>query len=238
MDREWMRQQLEAFSALAMRYEGSPRAGNGNVTRDRALYDQLHQAEPTIKQILRSLDPQIAEKINIGQMAGVIMARNEVIRGLGILADMDEWAVRLAPDAPALAADQFHPWVWEPAAPLWSAEAYQDGVLAAARTVNRRLQQKLGRHDVGEADLCLQTFEMKDPVPGKPRLRFPGDRNTPTWRARQDGAKYLAAGTFLAIRNVAAHDDEVSWSEQEALEYLATLSVLARWIVECTVESV
>jgi len=160
-----------------------------------------------VRQILRLLDPAIADKIDIGQMAGPAMARNEVHRGLGILADKDEWATRLVPDAPALAADRFHAWVWEPAAPLWNAEARQDAVLAAARTVNRRLQQKLNRHDIGETDLCLQSFDMKDPVAGKPRLRFPGDRTTPTWRARQDGAKYLAAGAFLAIRNVAAHED-------------------------------
>ncbi|MGV9419935.1 TIGR02391 family protein [Streptomyces sp. NPDC003674] len=64
------------------------------------------------------------------------------------------------------------------------------------------------------------------------------DRNTPTWRARQEGAKYLAAGAFLALRNVAAHEDEVTWTEQEALEHLATLSVLARWIEQCVVERV
>ncbi|MDT0464478.1 TIGR02391 family protein [Streptomyces gibsoniae] len=119
---------------------------------------------------------------------------------------------------------------------MWAAEARQDAVLAAARSVNRRLQQKLNRHDIGATDLCLQTFDLKDPAPGKPRLRFPGAGNTPTWRARQEVAKYLAAGTFLAIRNVAAHEDEVSRTEQEALEHLATLSVLARWIEECATE--
>lgn len=235
MDRDWMRQQLEEFLDLATRYDANRRPGD--YIGDPNLYAQLHRAEPTVKQILRLLDPAIAEKIDVDQMAGVAMARNEVQRGLGLLADKDEWATRLVPDAPTLAADQFHPWVWEPAAPLWAAEARQDAVLAAARTVNRRLQQKLNRHDIGETDLCLQTFDLKEPVVGKPRLRFPGDRNTPTWRARQEGAKYLAAGVFLAIRNVAAHEDEVSWTEQEALEHLATLGVLARWIEECTVES-
>ncbi|MEV6027780.1 TIGR02391 family protein [Streptomyces sp. NPDC052036] len=86
-------------------------------------------------------------------------------------------------------------------------------------------------------DLCMQAFDMKDPVAAKPRLRFDGDRNTPSWRARQEGAKYLAAGAFLALRNVAAHEDEVTWTEQEALEHLATLSVLARWIEQCTPRS-
>ncbi|MEV5975781.1 TIGR02391 family protein [Streptomyces sp. NPDC052114] len=235
MDRDWMRQQLEGFINLAARYEATEQPGD--YIGDEGLYAQLHRAEPTVKRILRLLDPELPDKINIDQMAGVAMACNEVQRGLGILAAMDDWATRLLPDAPSLSADRLHPWVWEPAAPLWAAEARQDAVLAAARTVNRRLQQKLNRHDIGETDLCMQSFDLKDPVAGKPRLRFPGDRDTPTWRARQEGAKYVAAGAFLAIRNVAAHEDEVTWSEQEALEHLATLSVLARWVEECTVES-
>ena len=81
----------------------------------------------------------------------------------------------------------------------------------------------------------MQAFDLKEPVDGKPRLRAAGDRSTPMWKARQEGAKYMSAGAFLAIRNIAAHD-ETTWAEQEALEYLAVLSVIARWIEECSVE--
>jgi Protein of unknown function (Hypoth_ymh) len=231
-----MRTRLQEFNDLAVRYESSERSSGGYIG-DQSLYDQLHRLEPTIREILRHLDPKIAEKINIDVMAGTAMARNEVHRGLGILEGMDDWAIHLTQDAPVLPADQFHPWVWEPAAPLWAADAHQDAVLAAARTVNRRLQQKLGRHDVSDSDLFMQSFDPKDPVPGKSRLRFPGDRTSPTWRARQEGAKYLAAGASMAIRNEAAHEDTVDWSEQEALEHLAVLSVVARWVDECEVES-
>ncbi|MEU9631505.1 hypothetical protein AB0D89_32540 [Streptomyces luteogriseus] len=108
-----MRQRLKAFDDLALRYERSTRPGD--YLGDAALHEQLHRAEPTVKQILRLLDPQLAEKINLDQMAGEDMARNEVHLGLGILADMDEWAARLVPNAPTLPADQLHPWEWEPA---------------------------------------------------------------------------------------------------------------------------
>ncbi len=165
------------------------------------------------------------------------LVRLAVAEALGHAKHADEFAMFLRPASPAIQADALHPWVWEPAAPLWAAEAHQDAVLAAARTVNRRLQQKLGRHDIGEKDLCMQSFDMKAPEEGKPRLRFEGDRSTPSWRARQDGAKYASAGVFLALRNLAAHEDEVNWTQQEALEYLATFSVVARWIQECTVET-
>ncbi|MEV5429087.1 TIGR02391 family protein [Streptomyces sp. NPDC052701] len=164
-------------------------------------------------------------------------ARAAALHALGLAQSAEEMAAFLRPTSPALAADDLHPWIWDPAAPLWAAEAYQDAVLAAARTVNRRLQQKLGRHDVGEYDLAMQAFDLKDPVAGKPRLRSPGDRTSPSWRARQEGAKYMTAGAFLAIRNVAAHEEDTDWGQQEALEYLATLSVIAHWVEECTVET-
>ncbi|MCX5234411.1 TIGR02391 family protein [Streptomyces prunicolor] len=163
-------------------------------------------------------------------------ARRAAIGALGRASTADEYAAFLRPTSPSLAADALHPWVWEPAAPLWAAEAHQDAVLAAARTVNRRLQQKLNRHGIGESTLCMQSFDPTSPTEGKPRLRFDGDRDTPTWKARQEGAKYLSAGAFLGIRNLAAHEEQVTWTQQEALEYLATFSVIARWIEECTVE--
>lgn len=208
-----MRDQLNAFDDLVRRYQ-SVSNNSASYIRDQILYDQLHRAEPTVVAILRVLDPALAQKINLDQIAGPAMARNEVQRALGILADMDEWAVRLEPDGPTMPADDLHPWVWQSAAPLWAAEARQDAILAAARTVNRRLQQTIDRHDIGETDLCLQTFDLKDAVLGKPRLRFPGERENPTWRARQEGAKYFGAGVFLAIRNIAAHDDDAQLSEQ------------------------
>ncbi|WP_239109385.1 TIGR02391 family protein [Streptomyces coelicoflavus] len=165
------------------------------------------------------------------------LVRLAVTEALGHARYADDVDAFLRPKSPAIGADALHLWVWEPAAPLWAAEAHQDAVLAAARVVNRRLQLKLGRHDIGEVDLCMQSFDPKPPTEGKPRLRFDGDRDTPTWRARQDGAKYLSAGAFLGIRNLAAHEEQVTWGQQEALEYMATFSVVARWIEECTVET-
>ncbi|WP_309251272.1 MULTISPECIES: TIGR02391 family protein [unclassified Streptomyces] len=63
-----------------------------------------------------------------------------------------------------------------------------------------------------------------------------GDRNTPSWSDRQEVPSTSRLGAFLALRNVAAHADAVTWAEQKALEPLATLSVLARWIERCIVE--
>jgi hypothetical protein len=42
----------------------------------------------------------------------------------------------------------------------------------------------------------------------------------------------MAQGSFAGIRNVVAHSEMPGWSEQEALEYLAVLSTVARWTDE------
>ena len=41
----------------------------------------------------------------------------------------------------------------------------------------------------------------------------------------------MAQGAFAGIRNVATHTND-EWTEQEALEHLAVLSVIARWTDE------
>lgn len=42
----------------------------------------------------------------------------------------------------------------------------------------------------------------------------------------------LSMGTYAGIRNVVAHSVEPGWSEQQALEYLAVRSTVARWTSE------
>ncbi|MET7930523.1 TIGR02391 family protein [Streptomyces sp. NPDC005349] len=160
------------------------------------------------------------------------------LRALALAESAADLEAFLQPGSPALGASTMHPWVWEPTKPLWAAGAHQEAVLAAARTVNARLQQKLGRHDVSETDLVLQGFDLKDPQPGKPRLRVSGDdRSQPSWVSAQEGAKFFGVGCFRAIRNLAAHMESVTWSEQEALEYLAAFSAFARWVESASVES-
>jgi hypothetical protein len=66
------------------------------------------------------------------------------------------------------------------------------------------------------------------------RLHLPGDKNSKTWRSRQEGLHLVAQGAFAGIRNVAAHT-EAEWTEQVALEHLAVLSVVARWADETEV---
>ena len=68
-----------------------------------------------------------------------------------------------------------------------------------------------------------------------PRLRLPGfTPGTDDFKSAQDGAKLFGMGCFQSIRNLTTHQQEQP-SEDRALEMLAALSLLARWIGEAEV---
>jgi uncharacterized protein (TIGR02391 family) len=135
--------------------------------------------------------------------------------------------MNLAPDAPSLIADQFHPHVWAPALALWDTGQYRVAVGQATISLSAHIGKKAGS-SLTERKLVAQVFSPADPRPDLVRLHLPGDKSSDTWRSRQEGLHLLAQGAFAGIRNVAAHTDH-DWSEQVALEHLAVLSVVARW---------
>jgi len=133
-------------------------------------------------------------------------ARSAALQAAGLYQYGEETKLRLQPDAPDLTADRFHPWVWEAARPFSESGNRTEAVGVAARAVNGRLQQKLGRRDLGETKLCRNAFSLTEPKPGEPRLRFASDRTSDTWKSRQQGAENFGAGCFTGIRNPAAHE--------------------------------
>jgi len=133
-------------------------------------------------------------------------------------------------------ADQFHPWVWQAALTLWDSKHYRQAVHAAATAITAHTQTKLGRTDVADDALMQEAFSPNPPQQGKPRLRCPGNPNDQTVKSRQRGALQYAIGCYFAIRNPAAHETG-EWDQQIALEHLAALSVLARWIDGWTLDT-
>jgi Protein of unknown function (Hypoth_ymh) len=227
-----MRERLITYETLCTDADNSDRARGYNGA-DPAIIRELRRLEPTIKKILNGLDSNLAD-FNLEGMTGPLEARGSVQRGLGVLEDQDEWLLRLAPDAPSLPADRLHPWIWDAARTLWESQHYRAAVHRGASAINANLQDKLQRLDVADDKLVQEAFSDKPPEPGKPRLRVPGDPANQTTQSRQRGALYLGLGVFFAIRNPAAHETD-EWAEQESLEQLATLSVLARLIDNSTV---
>jgi len=123
-----------------------------------------------------------------------------------VLRDQDEWAANLAPDAPSLIADQFHPDVWAAASPLWDTGQYRVAVGQAAVSLSAHIAKKAAS-PLSERELVAQVFSPSEPSPGQVRLHVPGDKSSRTWKSRQEGLHLLAQGAFAA--------DE--WPEQVAL---------------------
>jgi uncharacterized protein (TIGR02391 family) len=215
-----MRQKLEEFIAIA---EQSLEASRRD---DYSLLSELRKREYAVKEILKSLDPELAD-FSLGGMVPESTAIAKVERGLGVLADQEEVAARLAPDAPVLPADKFHPWVWDSARTLWESHHYRQAVQTAATTLNAKIQDKVQRRDVSDTKLVQEAFS-------EPRLRLPGDSSSETVQSRQRGAQQLGLACVSLIRNPASHEDE-EWDEQAALEQLAALSLLARLVDESQV---
>jgi hypothetical protein len=133
--------------------------------------------------------------------------------------------------------------VWNAAVDLWSDGHYREAVQAAATALfDSHLPAKVGvpRDGAGGKVLTARFFNLDDAEPGKPRLRFPAfdkTTNPKDWTNAHEGAMYLGMGAAQAIRNLVTHD-VTKLPEQEALEMLATLSLVARLIDRSTLEEV
>ena len=193
----------------------------------------IDHIQPLIEEIARSLDDK-----SVGAVAGLpyraIPASNRLI---GILERQEDFRQILGPAGPTLAASGLNPWVWNAVASLWDDGHYEPAVHQAGLAVQLQTQLKVSRRDLYGKDLYAQAFSVKEPTSKMPRLRFLHiDRNerSDDWTSAHEGAMYLGMGCAQGIRNPQAHPSE-NISEQEALEQLAALSVLARWVDECDV---
>lgn len=158
-------------------------------------------------------------------------------RSLGVLRTDAETRAILGSVAPTMAADALHSLVWGAASKHWDVGHYSAAVQRAATMLNADVQDRVGRHDVSDAVLMQQTFSTDPPQPERPRLRWPGEDSDLTVKAMRQGILNMSQGVFSAIRNPATHSTE-DVARQEALEQLATLSILARWIDRCELVTV
>lgn len=133
---------------------------------------------------------------------------------------------------PTIGAEAMHPMVWGSAARLWRDRHFRHAVAAAAEAVVLMVKSRTGRNDIAETALWQDAFSDRDPLPGKPRLRWPGDAADRDVSSMNAGLRQFAPGVQMTIRNGAAHGT-AELDEQLALERLATLSLLARWVDNC-----
>jgi hypothetical protein len=205
------------------------------------VWAELRHREPETKEILSHLHGDLTDcDFDFDDADGLIQVRDALVQGLAIFDGLDELNREMSSrtsESPVLATDQLHPWIWDAAGALCDIGAYRAAIQAAATAVNGHAQEKLDRRDVADVKLMQEAFSDDPPERGKPRLRCPGDAADSTVKSRQRGALQYAAGCFLAIRNPASHAHR-EWDRQVALESLASLSLLARWIDDWELDTV
>lgn len=142
---------------------------------------------------------------------------------------------------PGFAPSEMHDVVWTAAAAHWTTHQYRVAVREAAEALNAHWKNALDRHDVAETEFWQQTLSAGDPLPGRPKLVWPGDPQDRTTKSMRGGLlpmttllKGLAEGLNLTVRNVATHSRE-ELPEQEAMERLAAYSYLARQLDRCEI---
>lgn len=202
-----------------------PRGDDGEIA------GQAHIVEKILSRVL----PNWRSEVNEDKYHRWGEHREAAVRARAQLVRDQEIRESLGDNAPELSTAELHSWVWSGAKSLWQSGHYREAVEGAIKKLNADTQNKVGRRDVSETDLFKQAFSLDDPKAGKARLRRKGD-GSDTYRSVQRGAMNLAEGVFAGIRNPLSHEADQELSEQEALEYLASLSVLARWVDAATVE--
>ncbi len=101
------------------------------------------------------------------------------------------------------------------------------------------LQERLDRRDVSDVKLVREAFSESPAASSKLRLRFSRIEDDQTRESMRQGVMSFGVGCFQAIRNPVGHlpNEQHELGEQDALERLAALSLLARWITEADIEA-
>ena len=236
---EWAVAQLDDFiAASTSHFEDGPPGTVGfgsyktSATED-DLVKKVEVVEPILDRVVagwRDFKIDTIRKKWDKHRVAAIRAREGLLR-------QDEVRKNLGDDAPEISASNLHHWVWSGAASLWQSGHYRSAVEDAAKKVNAETQSELGRRDINETKLFQEAFSEKAAEPGKSRLRRRTPDQSDTYRSVQRGAMALAEGIYAGIRNPLNHEDPSDIDEQLALEYLAALSVLARWVDESALEA-
>jgi len=139
-------------------------------------------------------------------------------------------------ESPDLDPSRIHPLVWAAAQRLWNDGHLRQAVAAAGEALTGQMKQLTGRGDAPDTSLWQQAFSKDEPQAGKARLRWRAPADDLDGKTMNEGLRLFAPGANMVIRNPATHVDE-DMSTQDALERLATLSLLARLVDRCDIET-
>jgi uncharacterized protein (TIGR02391 family) len=246
VDEQWVKERLEwwiknARAARSTSYtssRGREVYGFTRETNDRyqALRDASAQTQSIIRRVLNRNDvPSLLSRSGDAYWVeeGIEFAEH----ALAVVNTRSETREKLGTTAPSMKADALHSTIWRAASGRWESGHYSDAVQRAATALSGHVKDLTGRYELGDSELVSQAFSLSSPQEGKPRLRWPGRDEDLTVKSMRVGILNMSQGVFAAIRNTATHTT-ADLSKQEALEQLATLSLLARWIDRCELTSV
>lgn len=238
MNSEWAIEQLDGFiKDTTVTYVDSPPGSIGfHSYRTAASEDDIVKQAQVVEQILDRVVPGWRSQIKKKDRQKWSVHYEASVRAREALLRAEEVRENLGENAPELSAAELHPWIWSGASSLWQSGHFREAVEGAIKKLNAETQNKVSRRDVSETDLFKQAFTTDAPQAGKPRLRRMKDDGSDTYKSVQRGVMAFAEGVFAGIRNPLSHEADHELSEQDALEYLAALSVLARWVDAAEVE--
>lgn len=238
---EWAIGELDKFIEMTFlrrnSYSSNSAARSVNTSSTAAPDADIVEQAQVVEKILDRVIPRWRTEIKAYTYNRWTPHHEAAIRAKAELEREEEIHVNLGDEAPELSAAKLHPWIWGGASSLWQSGHFREAVEGAIRKLNAETQNKLGRRDLSETDLFNQAFSEQPGTVKSPRLHRMPDDGSKTFKSVQRGARMFAEGVFAGIRNPLAHEAEQEMSEQQALEYLAALSVLARWVDDSTVEA-
>jgi Protein of unknown function (Hypoth_ymh) len=241
LDPEWAMNEIDLFlhATTQVAYDNSGRGVFVLGTYMRGSEIDASQRAHVVEQILDRVLPGWS-KDRPTKDSEYRWLRDQASRAKAALQRSAELAEKLGDDAPDMDAANLHPWAWENGRSYWNTGHYHQAVMQAAIRINAETQAKLGRMDVSEAALFNEAFSLDGPKEGAPRLRLMKDDGGKTYQNLHRGARAFADGLYTAIRNPGMHMPPPSdgGEEQLALEQLAALSLLARWVDQADVEEV
>lgn len=235
MNTEWAIAELDKFVDKTEVFASATPGVIGSFPR--GPENEIPGQAQVVEKILQRVIPQWREPIPMDLYHQWEQYREAALRARAQLQREQELVENLGGNAPELSATALLSWIWEGAKSLRQSDHYREAVGGAIREINAETQNKVGRRDVIETNLFKQTFSMDQPKADAAQLRRMKDDGSDTYKSVQRGAMALAEGVFAGIRNPLSHEVDRELSEQEALEYLAALSVLARWVDQSDVEA-
>ena len=193
--------------------------------------------------VKHALDP--AQELGSRDLSGLRTSVNEILllSGLELINDgrlVPRTASRTADEARSradalrakLRARQVHPDVLRHCRAELIQRNYFHAVLEASKSVSVKIREVTGLESDG-AQLVDEAFSLKNNMPP---LAF-NSLETPSQRSAHTGYAHFARGVVGAFRNPTAHEPRVEFalSEEDALDMLATISMVHRRLDQATI---